>query len=58
MEKMNSLLYGAYAVVLGIVSFYTGEVVTFVMLGLILVALNNINSTLKKMNGANNNQNN
>jgi hypothetical protein len=56
-EKMNSWLYGAYAVILGIVSFFTGEVVTFVMLGIILVSLNNINSTLKKMNGANKDHN-
>ncbi|MFK9092704.1 hypothetical protein [Bacillus salipaludis] len=46
---MNSWLYGAYAVILGIVSVFTGEIVTFVMLGFILISLQNINSTLKKL---------
>ncbi|EKN71082.1 hypothetical protein BABA_02867 [Neobacillus bataviensis LMG 21833] len=46
---MNGLLYGAYAVILAIVSIYTGEIVTFVMLGFILMSLQNINSTLKKL---------
>lgn len=46
---MNGWIYIVYAVVLGILSFFTGEIVTFVMLGFILIALNNIHSTLKKM---------
>ncbi|ETI69966.1 hypothetical protein BAVI_04694 [Neobacillus vireti LMG 21834] len=46
---MNSWLYGVYAVILGIVSVFTGEIVTFVMLGFILLSLHNINSTLKKL---------
>lgn len=46
---MNNWLYTLYFVVLGIISFITGEVVTFVMLGLILISLTNIHSTLKKM---------
>lgn len=46
---MSNRLYIVFAVVLGIVSWFTGEVVTFVMLGIILMALNNINSTLKKI---------
>lgn len=46
---MNNWLYGLYALILGIVSFFTGEIVTFIMLGFILIALININSTLKKI---------
>ena len=46
---MSNWLYVLYAVILGIVSWFTGEIVTFVMLGVILIALNNINSTLKKI---------
>ncbi|MBO0960509.1 hypothetical protein J1P26_12465 [Neobacillus sp. MM2021_6] len=46
---MNGFLYAAYAVILAIVSIYTGEIVTFVMLGFILISLQNINSTLKKV---------
>lgn len=49
MNDMNSWLYGLYAVILGIVSVFTGEIVTFVMLGFILLSLHNINNTLKKM---------
>ena len=46
---MSNWLYILYAVFLGIVSLFTGEIVTFIMLGIILLALNNINSTLKKI---------
>ena len=46
---MNKWMYSLYALVLGVVSLFTGEIVTFVMLGFILIALININSTLKKM---------
>lgn len=46
---MNNWLYTLYFVVLGIISFITGEVVTFVMLGLILISLTNIHSTLKEL---------
>lgn len=49
MNDMNSWLYGMYAVILGNVSVFTGEIVTFVMLGFILLSLHNINSTLKKL---------
>ncbi|WP_199175026.1 hypothetical protein [Sporosarcina sp. P29] len=44
---MNSKWYGVYAMILGIVSFFTGEIVTFIMLSFILIALININTTLK-----------
>jgi len=44
---MNNRWYVLYAMILGIVSFFTGEIVTFIMLGFILMALININTTLK-----------
>lgn len=46
---MNNWLYTLYFIVLGIISFITGEVVTFVMLGLILISLTNIHTTLKEI---------
>ena len=46
---MNYLLYSLYALMLGILAFFTGEIVTFIMLGFILIALININTTLKKI---------
>ena len=46
---MQNSLCILYAVILGVVSWFTGEIVTFIMLGVILIALNNINSTLKKI---------
>lgn len=46
---MKDSLYGFYALILAIVSIYTGEIVTFVMLGFILISLQNIHSTLKKL---------
>lgn len=44
---MNYWLYGLYALILGAVSIYTGEIITFIMLGFILIALVNINRTLR-----------
>ena len=46
---MKNWLYTLYFIVLGVISFITREVVTFVMLGIILIALNNIHSTLKEI---------
>ncbi|MCV9884357.1 hypothetical protein [Metabacillus halosaccharovorans] len=46
---MSNWWYGFYFLILGVLSFFTGEVVTFVMLGFILLSLNNINNTLKKI---------
>ncbi|GEN85238.1 hypothetical protein SLU01_35500 [Sporosarcina luteola] len=46
---MNNWMYTLYALLLGIVAFFTGEIVTFIMLGFILIALININTTLKKI---------
>lgn len=50
---MNSWLYGLYAVLLAIVSVFTGELITFIMLGFILISLQNIHSTLKEILRAN-----
>nr|WP_093270293.1 hypothetical protein [Psychrobacillus sp. OK032] len=49
-------LYTLYFIILGIISFITGEVVTFVVLGLILISLTNIHSTLKEMLKVNKNK--
>ena len=46
---MKNWLYTFYFLVLGVISFITKEVVTFVMLGGILISLNNIHSTLKEI---------
>ncbi|WP_180968097.1 hypothetical protein [Cytobacillus massiliigabonensis] len=46
---MKNSLYTFYFIVLGIVSFFTREIVTFVMLGAILIALTNIHTTLKQI---------
>ncbi|WP_040285048.1 hypothetical protein [Sporosarcina koreensis] len=45
---MENKWYAVYAMILGIVSFFTGELVTFIMLGFILMALININTKLKR----------
>ncbi|ENH95531.1 hypothetical protein J416_15602 [Gracilibacillus halophilus YIM-C55.5] len=41
--------YTLYAVLLAILSIITGEIVTFVMLGIILITLHNIQNTLKEL---------
>lgn len=46
---VNKWLYVLYIFVLAAVSIVTGEIITFIMLGMILIALNNIHSTLKRM---------
>jgi hypothetical protein len=46
---MKGWLYGLYAIIIAIVSIYTGELVTFIMLGFILMSLQNIHSTLKEI---------
>jgi hypothetical protein len=43
------MFYGFFAVILAIVSFFTGEIVTFIMLGFILMSLSSINTTLKSI---------
>lgn len=58
---MKDYIYVIYVLVLGVVSFFTGEIVTFIMLGIILMALTNMlrvqKEILKKLseqNGINN----
>ncbi len=46
----DELLYVIYAIILAALSVITGEIVTFIMLGFILLTLTNINNNLKKMN--------
>jgi hypothetical protein len=48
MSLRNPLFWG-YALLLGFVAVVTGEIVTFAMLGLILIALNNIHRTLQSI---------
>jgi hypothetical protein len=48
-EPMKNWQYTLYLFVLGIISFITREVVTFIMLGIILITLNNIHTTLKEV---------
>lgn len=55
---MKNWSYILYVFILGIISFITHEVVTFVMLGVILVSLNNIHSTLKDILAVNKQNNN
>ncbi|WP_194842004.1 hypothetical protein [Gracilibacillus salitolerans] len=46
---MSNWLYGLYALVLGIVSIITGEIITFIMLGFILISLQNIHRVLREL---------
>lgn len=46
---MRNWLYVLYAVVIAIISIFTNEIVTYIMLGFILIALQNIHSTLKEI---------
>ena len=45
----STIKYTITLVLLGIVSFFTGEIVTFVMLCFIIVILTNINNVLKNI---------
>lgn len=46
---MKGWLYGLYALIIAIISIFTGEIVTFIMLGFILMSLQNLHSTLKEI---------
>ncbi|MEI3606309.1 hypothetical protein SPD48_11440 [Pseudogracilibacillus sp. SE30717A] len=46
MKNWQSVLY---VVVLALISIVTGEIVTFIMLGFILMSLQNIHKTLRSM---------
>ncbi|MEW4306989.1 hypothetical protein Q0N12_03020 [Rossellomorea marisflavi] len=45
---MSNRWYGFILLIVGVYSYFSGELVTFIMLSLILISLNNINHTLKK----------
>jgi len=44
---MKIFFYSLYAAVLGVISFFTQEMVSFILLGFILISLNNILNVLK-----------
>ncbi|WP_085505349.1 hypothetical protein [Thalassobacillus devorans] len=46
---MNNVWNTIYMIILGVVAVFTGEIVTFIMLGFVLVTLNNIHTTLKNI---------
>ncbi len=46
---MKNWLYGLYALILGLLAWQTREIVTFVMLGFILMSLQNIYIVLQKI---------
>lgn len=46
---MRVLVYAIYGLVLAAISLVTKEVVTFIMLGFVLMALHNIHGTLKRI---------
>lgn len=48
-NTMRNWMYTFYFVVIGIISLFTREVVTFLMLGFVLIALHNIHYTLKEI---------
>ncbi|MCM3633523.1 MULTISPECIES: hypothetical protein [Paenibacillus] len=54
---MKDYIYVIYVLALGVVSFFTGEIVTFIMLGIILMALTNMlrvqKEILKKLSDQN-----
>ena len=47
--ELNNWMNGIYIFVLGFLAFFTEEIVTFIMLGIILIALTNIQSMLKEL---------
>lgn len=49
MDKLKNWQSVLYAVLLALISIVTGEIVTFIMLGFILMSLQNIHKTLKNM---------
>ncbi|WP_217587595.1 hypothetical protein [Lentibacillus saliphilus] len=46
---MKNILYVFYVAILAVISVITQEVVTFIMLGFILLSLNNIHNVLKRL---------
>lgn len=46
---MNNFAYALYIVIIAAIAILTGEIVTFIMLGLILMSLTTLNRTLKEI---------
>ncbi len=51
MDNVNAWLYTVALIALGIVSVFTREIVTFVMLAFVLIILFNIHRVLKEISG-------
>lgn len=49
MKKLNHWAFILYAIILAVLAIFTGEIVTFIMLGFILISLQNIHKTLKEI---------
>ncbi|KRF11187.1 hypothetical protein ASG93_16555 [Paenibacillus sp. Soil787] len=49
LKFLKNNFYVVYAVILAVVSMFTQEIVTFIMLGFVFMALLNINTTLQKI---------
>ncbi|ACB84634.1 hypothetical protein [Natranaerobius thermophilus] len=49
MKDFSTIWYTFILFILGVASFFTGEVVTFFMLGFIILILTNIYNALKKI---------
>ena len=47
MSELREVWYVIYVILLGLIAIGTGEIVTFIMLGIILLALQNILKVLK-----------
>lgn len=45
---MSKSMFHFYMVLAAIISFFTGELVTFLMLFFVVIALNQLNETVKK----------
>ena len=49
MSGVREVWYVIYIILLGLIAIVTGEIVTFIMLGIILLALQNILKVLKEI---------
>ena len=49
MSEVREVWYVIYVILLGLIAIVTGEIVTFIMLGIILLALQNILKVLKEI---------
>jgi len=48
-SEVREVWYVIYVILLGLIAIGTGEIVTFIMLGIILLALQNILKVLKEI---------